>query len=171
MNSNMSKAQWIEEGEKNTNYFLNLEKRNYNSACLKKLITKEGKEITDLEEIIQKQKNFYQKLYTSQYQNNANTLKTENKFLNNIDIQKLDNIDMLCDEQLTLKEKVLNNLANNQSPGIEGFSTNFYKFFWIDLNYLLYESYLYSFEHNLLTNEQRIGISNLIPKKDKDLQK
>ena len=80
---------------------------------------------------------------------------------------------MLCDEQLTLKEctDALKSLANNKSPGIDGFSTNFYKFFWIDLNMLLYESYLYSFEHYLLTNEQRIGILNLIPKKDKDLRK
>ena len=30
---------------------------------------------------------------------------------------------------------------------------------------------MYSFEHNLLTNEQKIGILNLIPKKDKDLRK
>ena len=36
---------------------------------------------------------------------------------------------------------------------------------------ILYESYIYSFEHNLLTNEQKIGILNLIPQKDKDLRK
>ena len=30
---------------------------------------------------------------------------------------------------------------------------------------------LYSFDNNLLTNEQRIGILNLIQKKDKDLRK
>ena len=41
-----SKAKWVEEGEKNTKYFLNLEKRNYNSACIKKLITEDGTEIT-----------------------------------------------------------------------------------------------------------------------------
>ena len=48
-----------------------------------------------------------------------------------------------------------------------GFSTNFYKKIWNDFKTLLYESYLY----NLLTTEQRIGILNLIPKKDKDLRK
>ena len=30
---------------------------------------------------------------------------------------------------------------------------------------------MFSFQHNLLTNEQKIGILNLIPKKDKDLRK
>ena len=33
-----SKAIWVEEGEKNTKYFLNLEKRNYNIHHIKKLI-------------------------------------------------------------------------------------------------------------------------------------
>ena len=41
-----SKAKWIEEGEQNTKYFLNLEKRNYNSTYIKKLIDKDNKEIT-----------------------------------------------------------------------------------------------------------------------------
>ena len=33
-----SKAKWSEEGEKSTKYFINLEKRNYNQKCIKKLI-------------------------------------------------------------------------------------------------------------------------------------
>ena len=33
-----SKAKWVEEGEKNTKYFLNLEKRNYEKKCIRKLI-------------------------------------------------------------------------------------------------------------------------------------
>ena len=59
----------------------------------------------------------------------------------------------------------LKQLANNKSPGIDGFSTNFYKFFGIDIKTLLYESYLYSFKNNLLTNKQRIEILNLLPQK------
>ena len=71
------------------NYFHNLEKRNYNSTSIKKLITEEGEEITNLEEIIQEQNLFYQKLYTLQYQNNAKTFESEQKFLNNKEIPKL----------------------------------------------------------------------------------
>ena len=37
-----SKAKWSEEGEKNTKYFLNLEKRKYNQKCIKKLIGTNG---------------------------------------------------------------------------------------------------------------------------------
>ena len=35
---------------------------------------------------------------------------------------------------------------------------------------MIYDSYLYSLKNNLLTQEQKIGIINLIPKKDKDLR-
>ena len=55
-----SKAKWVEEGEKNTKYFLNLEKRNYNNTCIKTLINKDNKEITDMTEILEEQKLFYE---------------------------------------------------------------------------------------------------------------
>ena len=46
-------------------------------------------------------------------------------------------------------------IAHNKSPGIESFSTIVYKFSLEQLKYILpYESYLYSFKHNLITNEQ-----------------
>ena len=38
-----SKAKWIEDGEKNTKYFLNLEKINYNNTSIKTLIKKDKK--------------------------------------------------------------------------------------------------------------------------------
>ena len=47
-----SQAKWTEDGEKNTQYFLNLEKRNSDCNHIKKLIDKDGKEITNLDEII-----------------------------------------------------------------------------------------------------------------------
>ena len=49
-------------------------------------------------------------------------------------------------------------------------STNFYKFFWPDICDLLIDSYNYSFNFNELSQEQRLAIINLIPKKDKDLR-
>ena len=41
------KARWIEQGEKNTKYFLNLEKRNYNRKVITKLKLEDGTEIKD----------------------------------------------------------------------------------------------------------------------------
>jgi hypothetical protein len=59
-----SKADWAEHGEKNTTFFLNLEKRNYNLKCITKLITDENKEITNEEEILKHEEYFYKQLYS-----------------------------------------------------------------------------------------------------------
>ena len=54
-----SKAKWIEELEQNTNNFLSLEKRNYNTSYIRKLIDKDENEITSQEGIIDQQYKFY----------------------------------------------------------------------------------------------------------------
>ena len=68
------------------------------------------------------------------------------------------------------KKNALKQLANNKSPGSDGFTTNFYKVFWIDLKDLLYNSFIHSQYNGLLTQNQKLGIINLIPKKEKDLR-
>ena len=60
-----SKVKWVEMGEKNTKYFINLEKRNYNSKYIKKLIKNDGQEITQPKVILQEQCSFYEDLYRS----------------------------------------------------------------------------------------------------------
>ena len=61
-------------------------------------------------------------------------------------------------------------MANNKSPGSDGLTTNFYKFFWPDIRNLLIESYEYTYKDKKLSQEQKLAIINLIPKKDKDLR-
>ena len=73
-----SKAQWIEEGENNTKYFINLEKRNYDRKYIKTLITDNGKEITIQKDIVKEQMNFYVKLYATKHlqQDTGDYIKT-----------------------------------------------------------------------------------------------
>ena len=77
-----------------------------------------------------------------------------------------------CDTPNTLQEcsKALQLLPNNKSPGSDGFTTKFYKFFWKDIKEWLFEGFNYSFENKLLSSFQRMGILNLLPKKDKHLR-
>ena len=56
----------------------------------------------------------------------------------------------------------------DKSPGSDGLSTNFYKFFWPDVCDLLIDSNNYAFNFNELSQE--VAIKNLIPQKDKDLR-
>ena len=79
---------------------------------------------------------------------------------------------MLLDYPLSLLEitAALKEMANDKSPGLDGFTTNFYKFFWIDIKSFLYDSYIYSIQHGELSDSQRRGLLSLIPKGGKDLR-
>ena len=164
-----SKARYTEQGERNTKYFLNLEKRNYKTKHISKLVNDLGTEITDNKEIMNEQKNFYKKLYTS---NNA-TLIENDIFYNNDNIPKLSCEDKdSCERDITLEEctHALNSLSLNKSPGSDGLNTEFYKFFWQDIQDLVFDSFAYAFQNGKLSIDQRRGILTLIPKKDKDLR-
>ena len=81
-----AKAKYVEEGEKNTKYFLNLEKMNYNSTHIKLLLDEKGNEITNRDEILEQEKSFYQNLYTSKLNTNRHRQILESNFtqINNI---------------------------------------------------------------------------------------
>ena len=59
-----SKAKWAESGEKNSKYFLNLEKRNYNRKYIKRLKIASGEELTNPKDILNEERTFCKTLYT-----------------------------------------------------------------------------------------------------------
>lgn len=65
------KTRWYEDGEKNSKYFFNLEERNYNNKKIQRLVLKDGKEIHDINAILNEEVKFCQQLYTSQNSNNS----------------------------------------------------------------------------------------------------
>lgn len=60
----------------------------------------------------------------------------------------------------------LKNMKNNKSPGSDGFTTEFFKFFWKDLGFLL-RSVNVGFEFGELSVTQKQGIISILPKGDK----
>ena len=60
-----SKARWIGEGEKTSQYFCNLKKRHYTSKRMISLIKDNGIETIDNEEIVNEVSTFYEQLYKS----------------------------------------------------------------------------------------------------------
>ena len=60
-----SRARWHEHGEKNSKYFLNLEKRNNIKKHIRKLFVS-GAISTDPFEILNAERRFYEKLYSKQ---------------------------------------------------------------------------------------------------------
>ena len=163
-----SKAQWVEQGEKNTKYFLNLEKRNYNIRHIKKLVTANGVEITDPLKILNEEKQFYQNLYRARSVESSN-----DDLFEKVKMPQLNTLDKnICDQNLTLQEvaSALKELPNDKSPGSDGFTTNFYKLFWPDIKNILFNSYMFTLENGYLSNDQKRGIINIIPKEGKDLR-
>ena len=124
---------------------MNLEKRNYNVKHIKKLIIGQNT-ITDPIAILTEQKNYFNNLYASK-QKLDGIADTESKFLENPAIPKLtEDQKKLCDQKLHAYDygNALKKLANNKSPGSDGLTSNFYKFFWPDICNLLIESYEYT---------------------------
>lgn len=68
-----------------------------------------------------------------------------------------------------ITEEELNNavkaMENNESPGFDGLTTNFYKHFWPLLGAELTRVYNYSFNNGLLTVSQRRRIITFLFKK------
>lgn len=165
-----SRAEILDNDEKCSKYFLNLEKRNYKTKYIKCLINAEDKYIHDPHKILKEEEMFYKSLYEAQSDQIEHNL-TNCDFLQNLK-QLDDTSKAFCEQALTVEELALNlrQLPNNKSPGCDGLGTEFYKFFWKDIKQLVFESYMYSFDVGTLSLDQRRAILNIIPKPNKDLR-
>ena len=66
--------------------------------------------------------------------------------------------------------KALKDLKNGKTPGTDGFPPDFYKFFWKDIGLLVFNSLNNALGKGEMSIDQKRGIINLIPKKEKDLR-
>ena len=75
-----------------------------------------------------------------------------------------------CEGLLTLEEctKLLKQFMNNKTPGSDGLTIEFYRFFWNAIGPIMVDSFKYAFENGQMSISQKRGVISLIPKKDKD---
>ena len=101
---------------------------------------------------------------------NENDRKTISALFNSQTVPKLSqqNKDS-CECNITMEEvgKALKELKNGKSPGTDGFTPDFYNKFWLQIKELVFQSIKYAEENNILSIEQRQGVINLIPQKEK----
>ena len=116
------------------------------------------------------QETFYKTLYTEKEAATSCENETCSLFSsNNIKLSQIEKD--LCDKALTLKEcsESLYELSNNKSPGSDGFTTEFYKFFWTDIKQYISDSFNYSYQTGQLSLDQTQAVLTLLPKPNKDL--
>ncbi len=160
-----SRAKWVEEGEKSTKYFLNLEKSRQTSNCINSLKDCNGNYVhTDID-ILKQAKDFYSKLY----QDKSVDDKCVNDFFDSIVPEKVldENLMQKCEGVCSYEEcfNAVKHMKKNKSPGLDGISVEFYEKFWPLIGNLLVSVFNDSYCDGILPNSQRTAIFSLIFKK------
>ena len=101
-----SKTSWFEQGEKPTEYFFNLEKRNYNRKIVKELKGEDDQIITNFKEINQRIEGHFSKILSSKIVENENIQRANfNQFAKDVEIPRLSNEEQIeMENDLTMEE-------------------------------------------------------------------
>ena len=164
-----SRINWYENGEKNSKYFLNLEKTRRGKTAVRQLYDSTGKITVNPRSIINELRDYYQTLYSNHDSEEGEDFASD--FLENPNIPSLsNNSTMTCEGLLTCAEcfEALKKFPNGKPPGNDGLTAEFYKTFWNLLGQQLTDSLNYSFEHGELSTSQKQAIIKLIDQKDRD---
>jgi hypothetical protein len=128
-----------------------------------------GDLLTDQKGILHEVKEYYKTLYSKRPVKDIDL----HFLLNNADIPKVSDIDQNLLEGVILIDEVkgaLKSMKNNKSPGPDGFTVEFFKFFFIDLGAFLVRSLNFGFNVEKLSVTQCQGLITCIPKDDKPKQ-
>ena len=163
-----ARAQWLEQGERNTKYFANIEKHQQQANCIKMLSDKDNNLITDNNGILKECTNFYRELYTSSKPSQDDI----NNYLSTLDLNVVNEQDkIICEKEINDSEcwEAILKIKENKAPGQDGLTIEFYKTFWN----VLKDIYIKTINESLLKGElprsMRQSVISLIYKKgDKD---
>ena len=158
-----SKARWIEEGEKPTKFFYNLEKQRQPKNTITELEKDNQTKTTDIDILITARE-FYQSLYTKEDTN----VEEQNWLTDQLD-KKLDELSKeLCEGPLTVKETTtaLEKMQNNKTPGQDGIPKEFYTRYWDILKENITELYNENYVNNSMTESQKLAVLRLLYKKE-----
>ena len=143
-----SRANWHENGERCSEYFCKLEKKSSISKTISELINEKGNHISEQSTILFEQEQYYRKLYSS------NHLCVDNEFFFQHDVKLSDEQKNSLEGNLSFKEcgEFLKLMKNGKSPGSDGFTVDFYKFFWNDIGALFFGHYILAMKRAISLN-------------------
>lgn len=163
-----ARVRWVQEGESPSKYFCGLEKRR-SALRYMTCLNINGIFVNENDSILQQIQEYYSELYHDQCVEKVASYEGE---IGN-DFPKLSEAESeMLEGPLTLAEasRALADLSKDKSPGTDGFSVNFFKFFWRHLGGFLVRSLNRGYQTGLLSKSQRQGIITLIPKGNKPRQ-
>ena len=166
-----SRAKWVEEGEKVSKFFCSLESKNYINKTIYRLEKNNGQQITKQNEILKEIEMFYKDLY-SKHSERIEDIDL-NDFLSDHEYNILTNSQKISIEGELSENEILTalkNMKNNKSPGSDGFTSEFYKFFWQDVKHFILRSLNEGYRKGELSITQKQGIITCIPKGNKPRQ-
>ncbi len=159
-----AKAKWVEDGEKNTAYFLSLEKKHQSSNTIKKLSYKD-KTASDDQGILGICHDFYKDLYKDQKVSDNYV----NNHLNSVEFNKILTEDEkgICEGKITIIEceKAVYKMKGRKSPGLDGLTVEFYHQFWPVLKDVIVRAFNNSYDLGSLPESLRLAVISLIFKK------
>ena len=159
-----SKARWASQGEKVNRYFCNMEKRHFVSKQMLKLVTNQGITLTSSDDMLEETRTFYEKLYSKQNVKDMDILKYAK------DLPKLDELEAANLEGMITRQEAteaLKGMQNDKSPGTDGMTVNFFKFFWKDIGGFVVRSINEGFKRGEMSITQKEGIIVCLPKEEK----
>ena len=165
-----SRANWLEYGEKPNKFFLNLENKNKINKNISEIELDNGRVITNQREILNNLKIFYEKLYQRTPPpppppTNNNPQEDPPLFPKTLTNQEKVNLETPITK--TELDEALKKMKNNKSPGLDGYSAEFFKTFWHQLGDFFLDCINQSFQDNKLTTSQLQGLITCIPKSGK----
>ena len=137
-----------------------------NKHVIDSIKRKTGGRVSTDQAILSEFHKFYERLYAKPH---IRLEKFEDFIEDGLTNIKDDDAEML--RQLLDLEELSNTLKamqNGKSLGSDGFLVEFYKYFWKDIDNLVYASAMKSFDKGKMNISQRRGIIALLPKKGKD---
>ena len=170
-----SRAKFIESGEKNTKYFLNLEKSRQSKKIIRAVKCKNGQILIKPNEILSELRTFSKDLMTATDNDDFNDVYSKlETFMGDIPHPILSESDkQFLEAPLTIEEfeSALKGLNSDSSPGEDGLTPAFYSHFWKYLKKPFFESLMESIRNKKLTVTQRRALISLLYKgKEYDIQ-
>ena len=123
---NQKQTAWMEDGEKASKFFFDLEWKKQSAACITKLIS--GNRAVSVDrDILDVAQAFYQELYTDELVNIA----LQDKLFDPLDKRLSNSEQLTCEGPVTRPEldASIKKMNLNKSPGPDGLTTEFYRTF------------------------------------------